>query len=215
MLHDSAPPLRPGRPGFLGRLGHRGRTRPARDAIAIGPGLGRSAELNRWVRRCYGSLEAPMVVDADALNALAVQPQALSEPGGPRIITPHPGEWARLCPALAGSDGDREQQAVRLAAELRVVVVLKGHRTLVTDGERTAHNETGNPGMATGGTGDVLTGVITALLAQGLPPWEAARLGVHVHGLAGDLAARQLTQVAMVASDLLRFLPGAFEQLAL
>jgi NAD(P)H-hydrate epimerase len=100
-----------------------------------------------------------------------------------------------------------------LASAHGIVVVLKGHRTLVTDGQRTARNETGNPGMATGGAGDVLTGVLTALLGQGLPAWEAARLGVFAHGLAGDLAARQQTQLGMTARDLVQFLPEAWRAL--
>lgn len=183
-------------------------------AAAIGPGLGRSDSLTRGVRACYASLASPLVVDADALNALAAHPDGLAGPGGPRIITPHPGEWDRLCPTAGRTTQEREERAIEVAARLQIVVVLKGHRTLITDGTRSAHNQTGNPGMATGGVGDVLTGLITALLCQGLGPWEAARLAVHVHGLAGDLAARQLTEVAMVASDLLRVLPAAFAQLS-
>ncbi len=94
------------------------------------------------------------------------------------------------------------------------MIVLKGHHTLVTDGKQAAHNTTGNPGMATGGSGDVLTGIITALLGQKLSPYDAARLGVHVHGLAGDLAAAELGQVSLIASDLVRFLPAAFRQVS-
>jgi len=95
----------------------------------------------------------------------------------------------------------------------RTIVVLKGHQTIVTDGVQYAVNSTGNPGMATGGTGDCLTGIIVALVAQGLMPWEAARLGVHMHGLAGDLAAEELGQTSLIASDLIDFLPAAFEGL--
>ncbi len=103
---------------------------------------------------------------------------------------------------------------MELAARCGVVVVLKGHHTLITDGRRQARNTTGNPGMATGGSGDVLTGVITALACQGLAVYEAARLGVYLHGLAGDLAAAELGQVSLIASDLVRFLPRAFQSLA-
>ena len=110
----------------------------------------------------------------------------------------------------------RAEQAAELArgdSTSQTIVVLKGHHTIVTDGERVSFNQTGNPGMATGGSGDSLTGIITALLAQGLQSWDAARLGVHVHGLAGDLAAEELGEIGMIASDIIDFLPLAFLQL--
>ncbi|MBM4093176.1 MAG: NAD(P)H-hydrate dehydratase, partial [Planctomycetes bacterium] len=150
------------------------------------------------------------VLDADGLNALADHPQGLADGAGPRIVTPHVGEFKRL---VGRADRELEvlhKAAVDVAARHGLVVVLKHHRTFVTDGGRVAVNATGNPGMATGGAGDVLTGIIVALLCQGLPPWEAARLAVHVHGLAGDCAADALTQVAMTARDLVRYLPQAF-----
>jgi NAD(P)H-hydrate epimerase len=150
-----------------------------------------------------------MVFDADALNALAAQPAILSRHAGPRILTPHPGEFARLIGQKL-SAADREPAAVALADRCGIVVVLKSHRTFVTDGRRQWHNRTGNPGMATGGSGDSLTGLVTALACQGLEPFDAARLGVHLHGLAGDLAAEQFGQVSLIASDLIRFLPKAF-----
>jgi NAD(P)H-hydrate epimerase len=179
-------------------------------AVGIGPGLGQSPALVELVSRWYSSIAAPLVVDADGLNALAQRRDVLSSPGGPRVLTPHPGEFARLVDKPLPSRGDQESMAQKLAGDWQAVIVLKGHLTMITDGRQFAHNTTGNPGMATGGCGDVLTGVITALLCQGLPPFDAARLGVHVHGLAGDLAAAQLGQVSMIASDLLRFLPEAF-----
>lgn len=180
--------------------------------VALGPGLGRSQGLDELVGRLYRELPKPMVVDADALNALATQPEVLVEPGGPRVLTPHPGEFARLIEKrLSGEEAERA--AVELAASYGVVVVLKGHRTLTTDGKRWAKNTTGNPGMATGGTGDVLTGLITALACQGLEPFEAAQLGVHLHGLSGDCAAAELGEVSLIASDLVEFLPDAFEEL--
>ncbi len=182
--------------------------------VACGPGLGRSDELNGLVRRLYRELAKPLVVDADGLNALADDPDVLKEPGGPRILTPHPGEFARLVGKKLDTE-DRESAAVELAAKCGVVLVLKGHRTLITDGKRQAKNTTGNPGMATGGSGDVLTGLITALGCQGLDPFEAAQLGVHLHGLAGDFAASELGEVSMIASDLVQFLPDAFEELEL
>ena len=177
--------------------------------VACGPGLGRSSELEQLVQRLYRQLAKPMVIDADGLNALAADRDVLARPGGPRVLTPHPGEFARLIGQKLEAS-QRQAAAVELAARCGIVVVLKGHRTLITDGHRQAINNTGNPGMATGGTGDVLTGLITALWCQGLQPFDAARLGVYLHGLAGDLAAEELGQVSLIASDLIRFLPKAF-----
>lgn len=181
-------------------------------AVALGPGLGRRANLTELVIGLYRQIDKPMVVDADALFALAERQAALANPGGPRILTPHPGEFARLSGSLPKGP-ERITASAELSrrdAEGKTVVVLKGHNTVVTDGTRFSINQTGNPGMATGGSGDVLTGIITALLCQGLAPFDAARLGVHVHGLAGDLAADELGQVSMIASDLSHYLPKAF-----
>ncbi len=177
--------------------------------VAYGPGLGRSGGLDALGEWLYGHLPRPMVIDADGLNALAARRETLGRPPGPRILTPHPGEFARLLGAERVAAADRQSAAVALAARWGVVLVLKGHRTLITDGARQAVNSTGNPGMATGGCGDVLTGLITALACQGLSPFDAARLGVFLHGLAGDLAAGELGQEAMIASDLIRYLPQA------
>lgn len=178
-------------------------------AVACGPGLGRSPGLDRLVARLYRETAKPMVFDADALNALAAEPAALAHPGGPRVLTPHPGEFAGLIGKKLDGE-ERNDAAVELAARCEVVVVLKGHHTLVTDGSRRAINTTGNPGMATGGSGDVLTGLITALACQGLEPFDAARLGVHLHGLAGDLAAEEIGQVSLVAGDLIQYISEAF-----
>ena len=179
--------------------------------VACGPGLGRSDELDRLVGRLYRGLSKPMVFDADALSALATQPDLLHNPPAARILTPHPGEFTRLIgKRLNGLQ--RESAAVELATRCGVVVVLKGHRTFVTDGQRQTKNTTGNPALATGGSGDVLTGLITALACQGLEPIDAARLGVYIHGLSGDLAAAELGEVSTIASDLVQFLPDAFEQ---
>jgi len=180
--------------------------------IACGPGMGRSLGLQVLVSWLYAEVSQPMVIDADGLNALAARPQVLDRPAGPRILTPHPGEFARLIGTGRVAPEQRQRLAMELAARCGVVVVLKGHRTLITDGRRQAINTTGNAGMATGGSGDVLTGLVAALACQGLSPFDAARLGVYLHGLAGDLAARQLSQEAMIASDLIRFLPEAFQE---
>jgi ADP-dependent NAD(P)H-hydrate dehydratase len=182
-------------------------------AIALGPGLGRSAEVEKLVGILYREIDKPMVVDADGLTGLAMQPDALlSPPVGPRVLTPHLGEFFRLLHKKL-EEGAREQAAADLAAKSGAIVVLKGHRTLITDGWRRAVNATGNPGMATGGSGDVLTGLVVALLCQGLSPFDAARLAAHLHGLAGDLAAEALGQVSLIARDIIEFLPRAFNQL--
>ncbi|HEY8506097.1 MAG TPA: ADP/ATP-dependent (S)-NAD(P)H-hydrate dehydratase, partial [Gemmataceae bacterium] len=127
-----------------------------------------------------------------------------------------PGEFARLADANAGRSVEQRAagaaELCRRDASGKTIVVLKGCHTIVADVRRYAVNRTGNPSMATGGTGDCLTGVIAGLLAQGLSSWDAARLGTHVHGLAGDLAAEQLGQISLIASDLLSYLPAAFEQ---
>jgi ADP-dependent NAD(P)H-hydrate dehydratase len=185
-------------------------------AAAIGPGLGQSDELVELVSQLYQAADQPMVVDADGLNALAKQPDILASPGGSRVLTPHAGEFARLMGsplASPNSHQERLDKAAELARRDRsgnTVLLLKGSGTIVTDGDRYAINTTGNPGMATGGSGDVLTGVILALLAQRLVPFDAARLGAHVHGLAGDLAAAKLGEIGLIATDLIDALPEAW-----
>ncbi|WP_339911793.1 NAD(P)H-hydrate dehydratase [Symmachiella dynata] len=180
------------------------------DVIAIGPGCGQSQAVTDIVTWLYRDIEKPLVVDADGLNALAML-DALPPAAGPRILTPHPGEFARL----TGTDiktvqQAREEMAAEFAATHGCVLLLKGAGTIITDGRRIAVNSTGNSGMATGGSGDVLTGLIAALLAQGLPAFEAAQLAAHLHGLAGDLAAAELSEPGLIASDLPRYLPTAW-----
>lgn len=186
--------------------------------VGIGPGLTCSSGISNLVGWLYRTLPQPLVIDADGLNALAGAPGALAHPGGPRLLTPHPGEFARLCetqgiPAEKTTEG-RQRAAVELASRHKIAIVLKGHQTLVTDGQTQFRNTTGNPGMATGGTGDVLTGVIVALVCQEMPLFDAARLGVFAHGLAGDLAAEDFGQVGLTARDLLQYLPQAWKKLA-
>jgi ADP-dependent NAD(P)H-hydrate dehydratase len=133
----------------------------------------------------------------------------------PLVLTPHPGEFARLSGAsIPEIQANRQQCAVRFAEEHKVVLVLKGHGTVVTDGDRVYVNNSGNPGMATGGTGDVLGGLIGALIAQGMEPFAAAQLGVHLHGLAGDLARDDIGETGLIASDLIAYLPKAFQDLS-
>lgn len=182
-------------------------------AAAIGPGWGQSADLQELAHLLYTTLAIPLVIDADALNALARTPGGFPQhpDGALRVITPHPGEFSRLTSIdTAAIQSDREALAADFAGRHGVVVVLKGHESVVSDGSRTAINTTGNCGMATGGTGDVLTGLIAALLAQRMPAFEAAHVGAHLHGLAGDLAAAELSQPGLIASDLPRFLGRAW-----
>jgi NAD(P)H-hydrate epimerase len=183
----------------------------ANDVVALGPGFGQSQEITTLVQAALARVQASVVLDADGLNAVQRCTDCFKRRTAPLIITPHPGEFARLLSTDVRSvQANRQDCAVRFAAEHGLVVVLKGHETVVTDGRRVYHNTTGNPGMATGGTGDVLTGMIAALLGQHLEPFAAALLGVHVHGLAGDLARDGLGETSLIASDLLDYLPGAF-----
>ncbi len=183
------------------------------DAMAIGPGLGQSTDLAALVSELYRSRELPLVVDADGLNLLAHDGAGLGNHTAPRILTPHPGEFARLTGrSVAEIAARREGLAAEFAAEHGVVLVLKGAGTVVTGGGRLSVNPTGNNGMATGGAGDVLTGLITALLGQGMSAFGAAQLGVYLHGLAGDLAAGQLSAPGLIASDLPLFLGAAWQR---
>jgi NAD(P)H-hydrate epimerase len=179
--------------------------------LALGPGLGCDSDTVLFVRSLLENLDTPTVVDADALNCLAKiggLPALVRRPTT-LIITPHPGEAARLLgTSIAEIQADRERAAERLAAG-GIVALLKGQGTIVTDGFRIYVNQTGNPGMATGGAGDVLTGLIAALVGQGLSGFDAAVLGAHVHGAAGDAAARELGQVSLTAENILSCLPGA------
>lgn len=178
--------------------------------VACGPGIGRSEDLTYLVRELYRQLPQPMVIDADGLSALAEAPAGLKDAAGPRVLTPHPGEFSRLSGVPADSRREQIDAARKLAAEHGVVILLKGHSTFITDGQREATNATGNPGMATGGSGDVLTGIIAALICQRLSAFDASVLGARIHGLAGDLAAKELGQVSLIARDLVGFLPAAF-----
>lgn len=188
----------------------------AADAVVIGPGLGTEDSTGTLVEALLSEVTAPLVVDADALNlAAASERQPLAERNSPTVLTPHPGEFARLtsAPAPVGDD-ERGQAAACLARQLGLVVMLKGHHTVVSDGQRLYVESAGNPGMATGGMGDVLAGALAAVLARGSgrvgpdtgtnltgDPAAAAALAVHLHALAGDLAAADLGQDALLPQD--------------
>jgi ADP-dependent NAD(P)H-hydrate dehydratase len=182
------------------------------DVVAVGPGLGQSDDIRQLVGFLIASAQKPLVIDADGLNALVGQTDLLSQRKCPVVLTPHPGEFARLTGStITEVQSDRVQRAAALATlSSELVVVLKGAGTVVTDGNKYYINTTGNPGMATGGTGDVLTGVIAALLAQKLPPFDATQLGVFIHGLSGDIARDQSGEIGLIAGDLVDALPDAF-----
>jgi len=181
------------------------------DVIAVGPGLGRSPGVSHVVTELLRCTDKPIVLDADGLNALGSPPEALRHNRGPRVLTPHPGELARLIATNSAVVQTRRAELTRdFARRFGVVLVLKGHRTLVQFGDELFTNSTGNPGMATGGSGDVLTGLIAALIGQRLRPFDAAVLGVYLHGLAGDLAREVLGEASLTAADLLDYLPKAF-----
>jgi len=185
-----------------------------RDAIGAGPGLGRSPAAAQLVRDLLLRATCPMIVDADGLNVAAEHNLFASRSEWPCVITPHPGEFSRLTGrSISEIERHREEMAQEFAAQHQLIVALKGPGTIVTDGTRWFRNSTGNSGMATGGTGDVLTGIVTSLLGQHLPAFEATAISVHVHGMAGDIAAERFTQRGMIASDLLNCLPEAWRRL--
>lgn len=184
-------------PEILSRL-------PRMDAVLVGPGLGQSEGTLAVVRAVLEKAECPVVVDADGINVLRAHRDLLRGRKSPTILTPHDGEFARLG-GIIGED--RMSAAAALADDLGCVVLLKGHETCVTDGTDGYINPTGNSGMAVGGSGDVLAGVITALLGAGLPPLEAAACGAWLHGAAGDRCAAELGQYGMLPTDMLSALP--------
>jgi NAD(P)H-hydrate epimerase len=181
------------------------------EAFALGPGLGPAPAAGEFVREAVEKAPVPAVVDADGLNHLAGHLDVLRRARAPRVLTPHPGEFARLWGVSAKKvQEERRGAAKALARKTGAVVVLKGAGTVVCDGRRVYLNDTGNPGMASGGVGDVLTGVIAALLALGMEPMAAAALGVRVHGRAGDLAAAKVGETSLCAADVLEALGPAF-----
>ena len=173
------------------------------DAVLIGPGIGRSERVCQFAKYVLTNYNGPVVLDADGISLMAQHKDILRGRTAPTILTPHEGEFRRI----AELSDDRVESAIRLAQDIRSVVVLKGHRTVITDGNEVYVNLTGNPGMAVGGSGDVLAGVILSLLGQGLPPLQAAACGVWLHGAAGDLCAKELGQYGMLPSDMLTMLP--------
>ena len=181
-------------------------------AVAFGSGIAQHADTQKAMHRLIGWNKNPLVVDADGLNILARNKSWLSLLPSNTILTPHPKEFERLAGGWA-NDYERLQLLCSFAKQYNVIVVLKGaHTTVALPSGEVWFNSTGNPGMATAGSGDVLTGILLALLGQGLEPFKAALLGVYVHGLAGDLASESLGEVSVVASDLVKYLPKAFQR---
>ncbi|MDT8301179.1 MAG: NAD(P)H-hydrate dehydratase [Sedimentisphaerales bacterium] len=185
------------------------------DCLAFGPGLGISGALRSLLEKLLQQDQLRMIIDADGLNNLAGIKDWSTGLKASLILTPHPGEMKRLWSALlrVPLPTDRQQQAVQLAQKTKTIVVLKGAGTVVTDGQKVYINKTGNPGMATAGSGDVLTGIITALAGQGLNNFDAAVLGVYMHGLAGDISAENLGQTSLIATDIIDALPEAFKRI--
>ena len=177
---------------------------PRMDAVLIGCGLGQSQGTMAVLKSVLEKAECPVVVDADGINLLGRNINLLRERTAPTILTPHDGEFARLGGVIRS---DRMASARDFAKQTGCILLLKGHRTCISDGEVCYENTTGNPGMAVGGSGDVLAGMIVSLLGQGIAPLEAAACGAWLHGAAGDLCASQLGQYGMLPTDMLSVLP--------
>ena len=174
-------------------------------AVLVGPGIGRSDGALSVVRTVLKNFSGPVILDADGINVLQDHKDLLRGRTSPTILTPHEGEFQRIGGRIL--DDGRAASAGRLANSLGVIVLLKGHRTIITDGNVYFENPTGNPGMATGGSGDVLAGMITALIGQGLSPLNAAACGAWLHGAAGDICAKEIGQYGMLPTDMLHVLP--------
>ena len=177
---------------------------PKMDAVLIGPGLGQSEGTFKVVKAVLENAACPVVLDADGINVICGHKDILRGRTNPTILTPHDGEFARLGGIIGD---DRSAAAVEMARELGCILLLKGHRTVITDGETIYINHTGNPGMAVGGSGDVLAGIIVSLLGQGIDPLKAAACAAWLHGAAGDLCADEIGQYGMIPDDMVAALP--------
>lgn len=181
------------------------------NVFALGPGLSQNPETQKLIRSLIKAVNLPLVIDADALNAMKGHASLLKNVSGKAVLTPHPGEFQRVFGSKpSASEADRKKKAQAAAKKYGVIVVLKGNRTVVASPSGQVYvNSTGNPGMATAGMGDVLTGIIASFIGQKLSLWDAARFGVYLHGFAGDLAAKKIGKVGMTASDVIHLLPSA------
>lgn len=184
------------------------------DCLALGPGLGRHQETVRMVRQLLAETSAPVVLDADGLYALAGRPGSLKKRRAVTVLTPHAGELGRLLGLPSDEVAESSlSRAVQGARRSGAILVLKGSHSIITDGSDTLINTSGNPGLATAGSGDVLTGIIAALIARGLAPLDAAAGGVHIHGAAADMAAGDGCMDSIIATDLIDYLPQVFADL--
>ncbi|MDB4349880.1 NAD(P)H-hydrate dehydratase [Omnitrophica bacterium] len=184
------------------------------DVLAIGPGISGNSDTQKLVRNLVKKSDKPVVLDADGINAYKDFTDELKIRKAPLVITPHPGEMSRVAKMSAEEiQKDRQTLAKRFSSEYNAVVVLKGFQTVVAGEDELYVNENGNPGMATGGAGDILTGMIASLIGQGLNLFGAAKLASYVHGVAGDLAMREQGEISLIAADILHKLPAAFKGL--
>jgi len=184
-------------------------------ALALGPGISTNPDTAKLVAALLPKVKIPILIDADGLNILSIDDEPLKKVKAPVVLTPHPGEMGRLLGVLAREvQADRPAAALDLASQYGMPVVLKGARTLIAAPSGEFYiNPTGNPGMATAGTGDVLTGIIGSFMAQGLPVMDAARLGVYLHGLAGDMASAEIGQAGLIAGDIIEHIPNGLTSL--
>jgi len=183
------------------------------DAIGFGPGLGTEEQTYSALRNYLENQKTPVVIDADALNLISLHPDLLNLIPPNSILTPHPGEFKRLAGSWA-DDFQRLKMQVDFSTRNKVIIILKNaHSSISLPNGSVFFNSTGNPGMATGGSGDVLTGIITGLLSQGYSPQDSSTMGVYIHGLAGDLASKRSSEEGLIASDIIEFLPNAFKKI--
>ncbi|NMA86916.1 MAG: NAD(P)H-hydrate dehydratase [Tissierellia bacterium] len=181
-----------------------------KDVLALGPGIGVDNERKELVKYILLNYKGPIVLDADGLNCISHNPSILSKRKGATVLTPHPGEMARLLnTSIDKIQQDRIEYSKNFSKEYDIILALKGYKTIVTNGEDLYINTTGNPGMATAGSGDVLTGIITSFIGQGLEPFKAAKLGVYIHGLAGDLVKIHKGEYGLIARDIVENIPKA------
>ena len=185
------------------------------DILALGPGLSTNASTKLLIQKLIKTVNKPLVIDADALNALAEDLKILKQNKTVKILTPHPGEMSRLTGFKKNYiDENRSSVAKKFARQYHCILLLKGHKTVVASPAGEVYmNTTGNPGMATAGSGDVLTGMIAAFLGQGLSGFQAAKYAAYLHGKAGDLAAKEKTAVSMIATDIIEKIPKALRSL--
>lgn len=184
------------------------------DGVVIGPGISTDTGPQLFFNQTFPHIKKPVVIDADGLKLLSKNLDFLGNKSGQIIITPHPGEMSVLTGlSITEIQSKREKISAEFAKKYSVIVVLKGYRTIVSDGEKTYVNLTGNPGMATAGSGDVLSGIIGGLVVQGFSLWKSAVMGVYIHGLAGDIAAKKYGEYSLIAGDIIEFLPEAIKHI--